>query len=284
MAKKAENIDKKDKTSIKNPRNWCGKYWNNASIKQVLQEVIEPEEIDMSSIKLNDDLNPVLWDKNDKLKEDIRQKLLKIAVEFIKFCKVEDKKFSDIVVLGSNANYNYSPYSDIDLHIVLNFSQIKAEPEIIGEFFKAKKELWGIQHDISIDDHTVECYVQSTEEPNASLGIYSLMNNDWVRKPIKKFINIDESAVQLKAADIMNRIDTLVDEFNKGEDVANKATMIKEKIKKMRQAGLYKEGEFSPENLAFKILRNTGYLDKLSNLKNDSFDRTVSSDEIKTEK
>lgn len=284
MAKKAENIDKKDAASIKNPRNWCGKYWNNTSIKQVLQEVIKPEDIDMSSIKMNDDLNPVLWDKNDVLKEDIRQKLLKIAVEFIKFCKVDDKKFNDIVVLGSNANYNYTPYSDIDLHVVLDFSQIKAEPEIIGEFFKAKKELWGLQHDISIDDHTIECYVQNTKEPNASLGIYSLMNNEWVRKPIKKFINIDESAVQLKAADIMNRIDTLVDEFNKGVDVADKAVLIKDKIRKMRQAGLYKEGEYSPENLAFKILRNTGYLDKLSNLKNDSFDRSVSSDETKTEK
>lgn len=281
MVKSSEKIAQKDKPMVKNPRNWSAKYWNNTSIKQVLQEIIEPDQIDMSTVKMNDDLNPVLW-KGDTLREDIRQKLLKISIEFIKFCKVEDKKFSDIILVGSNANYNYTPFSDIDLHVVMDFDQVDADPMIIGEYFKAKKELWSLEHDISFDDHVVECYVQSTTEPNSSLGIYSLMNNKWVRKPLKKFINIDEADVQLKAADLMNKIDTLVDEFNKGMDVVNKAKMIKDKIKKMRHAGLYKEGEFAPENLAFKILRNTGYLDKLTRLKNDSFDQSVS-DKPKTD-
>jgi hypothetical protein len=261
-------------------RNWSSKFWHTNPIKNVLAEIIKPEEIDMSTVKTNDELNPILWD-GEELKPDIRAKLLKIASEFIKYCKIEDKKFQDILLVGSNANYNYTQFSDVDLHILMDFNEIDADPEIVGEYFKAKKELWSLEHEILIDDHTVECFVQNSSEPFTSMGVFSLMKNEWVRKPIKKFINVDEADVQLKAADIMNKIDILVDEFNKGMDVTQKAKLVKDKIKKMRQAGLYKEGEFSPENLTFKILRNTGYMDKLNNLKNDSFDRALSSGEPK---
>lgn len=260
--------------SKKNPRNWSSKYWNNTSIKNVISEIIKPDDIDMSQVKMNDELNPVFW-KKDILDETIRQKLLKVAIEFIKFCKIGDKKFSDILFVGSNANYNYTPFSDVDVHILMNFSQIDADSEIIGEYFKAKKELWSIQHDIEIDEYSVECYVQNTEEPFTSLGVFSLMKNKWIRKPMKKFINIDEGNIQLKAADIINKIEALVNEFNNGEDVTEKATLLKNKIKKLRLSGLYKEGEFSPENLTFKIVRNSGFLDKLNNLKNISFDKAL---------
>ncbi len=275
MTKKLDNNSKKQDLLKKNPRNWCGKYWNNNSIRNIISEVIKPEEIDMSLVKTNDELNPLFW-KKDELNYDIRQKLLKIAIEFIKYCKIEDKKFLDIMFVGSNANYNYTQFSDIDIHILLDFSRIEAEPEIIGEYFKAKKELWSLEHDITIDDHSVECYVQSTTEPFTSLGVYSIYKNEWIRKPLKKFINIDEAAIQLKAADIMNKIEILIDEFNSGHDVIEKTIAIKNKIKKLRKTGLYKEGEYSPENLAFKILRNSGYLDKLNKLKNLSFDKSLS--------
>lgn len=256
-------------------RHWSSKFWSTTPFKKVLSEIIKPEEIDMSLVRTNDELNPILWN-GEELKQDIRAKLLKIAIEFIKYCKIEDKTFKDILLVGSNANYNYTQFSDIDVHVLLDFNEINADPEIIGEYFKVKKELWGLEHNIVIDDHTVECYVQNTNEPFTSMGVYSLMNNKWIRKPIRKFINVDEADVQLKAADIMNKIDILVDEFNKGMDVTQKAKVVKDKIRKMRQAGLYKEGEFSPENLAFKILRNTGYMEKLNNLKNDSFDKELS--------
>ncbi len=269
-----EDNSKKTGTN-KNPRYWTSKHWGVLPFKHHMSEIIKPEEIDMSSIKTNTELNPVLWD-GDVLKDDIRQKLLKIAVEFIKYVKIEDKQFTDIILMGSNANYNYTEFSDIDVHILMKFSEINADPNLIGEFFKTKKELWGLEHMIVIDQHEVELYIQDSDEPINSAGVYSLMNNKWIRKPLKKFINVDEVGVQMKAADILNKIDLLADEFNNGMDVTEKANLLKARIKKMRQNGLYKEGEFSPENLAFKILRNSGYLDKLANLKNKSFDNALS--------
>lgn len=261
------------------PRYWSSPFWNDNDVKQCLSEIIKPDEIDMSTIKMNDHLNPLLWEKDGHLRKDVRQVLLKLAVEFIKYCKVENRKFADILLVGSNAAFNYTPQSDIDLHLLMDFSQIDADAELIGEFFKAKKELWSMEHHITVDEHQVECYVQDTNEPNVSSGVYSIMKNKWIRKPMKKFITVDEPAVQMKVADIVNKIDSIVDAFSKGENVELRANSVKEKIKTMRKAGLYKEGEFSPENLAFKILRNAGYLDKLTKLKNDSFDKEISSDE-----
>lgn len=272
-----KEVDSRKPKNTSSTRMWSSKFWSNTPIKQALSEIIKPEEIDMSLVKTNDELNPILWD-GEELKPDIRAKLLKIAIEYIKYCKIDDKTFKDIWLVGSNANYNYTQFSDIDVHILLDFSEIKADPEIIGEYFKAKKELWSLEHTILVDDHSVECYIQNTNEPFTSMGVYSLMNNKWIRKPIKKFINVDEADIQLKAADIMNMIDILIDEFNNGMDVTQKAKVVKDKIRKMRQSGLYKEGEFSPENLAFKILRNSGYIEKLNNLKNDSFDKELSYD------
>src|SRR5258706_5541806 len=104
------------------PRYWSSKFWNDNSIKDLISEVIKPENIDMSSIKLNDKLNPQFWNKDEKLKSPVRAALLKIALEFIKYCKMDDKKFMDILFVGSNANYNYTPYSDVDLHILTNFN------------------------------------------------------------------------------------------------------------------------------------------------------------------
>jgi predicted nucleotidyltransferase len=261
------------------PRYWSSPFWNDNSVKDLIAEIIKPDDIDMSKIKVNDHLNPMLWDKKDQLKPEVRQALLKIAVEFIKYCKVENKKFNDVILVGSNASYNYTPQSDIDLHIITDFSNIDADAELIGEYFKAKKEMWALEHHITFDEHPIECYVQDLNEPNISSGVYSIMKDAWVRKPMRKFITVDEPAVQMKVADIVNKIDSVISDYEKGQDVTIKANSIKNKIKNMRKAGLYKEGEFSPENLAFKILRNTGYLDKLTKLKNDSFDREVSLDQ-----
>jgi hypothetical protein len=48
----------------------------------------------------------------------------------------------------------------------------------------------------------------------------------------------------------------------------------------MRQSGLDAGGEFSTENLAFKIIRNKGYLTRLYKNKNSKFDQELSLDVV----
>jgi len=177
------------------------------------------------------------------------------------------------------ANYNYNENSDLDVHIVLDFSQISENTEFVGDFFKLKKSLWNDKLPIQVKGHDVEMYFQDSSEAHFATGTYSLVRNEWINKPTKKIVNIDTADVQLKAADFMNAIDDL--ETNQDEkDFVKRYETLKNKIKKYRQTGLEDKGEFSVENLVFKVLRNTGYLEKMVEIKNDYLTQELSLNEF----
>ena len=265
----------KDKTT---PRYWSCKFWSKKNVSDLLKEVIEPEAVDVSSIQMNDELSPVIWD-GDSLKPDVRKALLLNAKRFIEFCDMENMKFEDIILTGSMANYNYNENSDIDIHIIMDFSQISENKDFVGDFFKLKKQLWSETLPIQVKGHDVELYFEDINEPHHSTGTYSIIDDEWITKPIRKLVNINTGAVQLKAADIMNMIDDLENNRNKN-DFLKKHKQLKNKIKKFRQSGLESGGEYSVENLAFKILRNSGYLKKMMDMKNDYLTQELSLDEF----
>jgi len=263
----------------KNPRFWAGKYWRGHNISDVLKEVVEPDTVDVSSIQMHDELNPLIWESEDKLKVEVRETLLLNAKRFIEFCDAENLEFNDIILTGSMANFNYNENSDLDVHVVLDFSQISENKEFVGDFYRMKKALWAEKITIQVKGHDVEMYFQDSTEPHHSSGTYSLARDKWVRKATKKIVNVDSANVQLKSADIMNAIEDL--ETNRSEtNFIKKHEALKNKIKKLRQTGLDKSGEFSSENLAFKILRNTGYLEKMVKMKNDYLTKELSLNEF----
>jgi len=265
----------KDKTT---PRYWSCKFWSKKNVNDILKEVIEPDAVDVSSIQMHDELNPLIWD-DIKIKSEVRKTLLKNAKRFIEFSDTENLKFEDIILTGSMANYNYNENSDLDVHIVLDFDQISENNDFVGDFFKLKKQLWAENLPIQVKGHDVEMYFQDSKEPHHSSGTYSLVRDEWINKPTKKIVNINSGAVQLKAADLMNTIDDLEDNRSK-ENFLQRYEKIKNKIKKMRQSGLDTGGEYSVENLAFKILRNNGYLEKLISMKNDYLTKELSLNEF----
>jgi hypothetical protein len=270
----AEEVEKKVM-----PRNWSSRFWKKNNISDVLKEVVEPEEVDVSTIQMHDTLSPLIWDEDEKLKPEIRKTLLLNAKRFIEFSDVEKVKYNDVMLTGSMANYNYNENSDLDVHIIMDFNQISENKEFVGDFFKLKKQLWSEKLPIQVKGHDVEMYFQDSAEPHHSSGTYSLIKNDWIRKPTKKIINVDSADVQLKSADLMNAIDDL--ESNKDEkNFLKKHETLKNKIKKYRQTGLDKSGEYSIENLVFKILRNSGYLEKLVEMKNDYLTNELSLNEF----
>ena len=262
----------------KNNRYWSCKFWSKTNVSDLLKEVIEPTEVDVSSIQMNDELSPMIWDGDD-LKPDVRKALLLNAKRFIEYCDIEELQFEDIILIGSMANYNYNDNSDIDVHIIMDFTQISDNVEFVGEYFKMKKLMWSENLSIQVKGHDVEMYIQHTDDEYHSTGVFSLIKNEWISKPTKKIVNVNTGAVQLKAADIMNVIDDLATNKNK-TDFLTKLENIKAKIKKMRQSGLDSGGEFSTENLAFKILRNSGYINKLVDMKHDYMTQELSLDEI----
>lgn len=254
-------------------------FWLNNDVSDVLREIIEPDDVDVSSIQMHDTLSPLIWDDNNQLKPDIRKTLLMNAKRFIEFADVEKLKFDDIILVGSMTNYNYNENSDLDVHIILDFNQISNNEEIVNEFLKLKKNIWNDSLPIQVKGHDVEMYFQNSNENVESSGIYSLIKNKWLKKPIKKLININTPAVKLKSADFMNAIDDLENNEN-NVDFINRYNKIKDKIKKYRQSGLSKEGEYSIENLVFKVLRNTDYLKKLIDIKNEYLTKELSLKEV----
>jgi len=255
------------------------KHLLSGDISNLLKEIIEPENVDTNSIKINDELSPNIWDNDDKMNSEVRKKLLKNAKAFIEFSGLENLKFKDITLTGSLANYNYNENSDLDVHVVLDYNQISENPEFVEDYFSLKKSLWNDKLSIKVMDHDVELYYQNAGKKHYSSGIYSLLNDKWLIKPTKKIINIDTENLKIKTSDFMNSIDDL-ETNNNDTNFLERYQNIKDKIKKYRQSGLSKNGEYSIENLVFKVLRNTGYLEKMVELKNNFLTKELSLEEF----
>ena len=208
-----------------------------------------------------------------ELKPEIRKSLLRIAYDFLE--SLDPKMtFADITLTGSMANYNYTDQSDLDLHILFDFSSMGENGELIQNLFNAKRQIWNDVHNIKIKDHDVELYAQDSKEPHHSTGVFSVLRNKWLVVPHRANPEIDEEYVLKKSQDIMGRIDHLIDL----EEKRRALEITKDKIMKMRKAGLERKGEFAEENLIFKTLRNTGYIGKLNDIIRNEYDRSVSLD------
>jgi len=225
-----------------------------------------------------DELNSKIWDENQKLRKEVREKLLQTANEFIDFIGVP-LLIEDVIFTGSLANYNWSEYSDIDLHVVCDFIQFSdTELSLYEELFKVKKTIFNTNHDIKIFGYEVELYVQNATEAHFSSGVYSVLYDEWDVKPEKEDSNIDTKILKSKINHWKSQIDTVVDNATEKDidEAREYIKKFKEKLKKYRSSGLKKEGEYSYENLVFKYLRRSDYLEKLFNLENNLLDKELS--------
>lgn len=204
----------------------------------------------------NSILNPELWD-NETLKPEVLSQLLKIGTAFYKDTELT-APIEDIYFLGSTAGYNWTPTSDIDLHILIDFSKIDENKELVKKLVDGYKNKWNEQHDLSVGSHPVEVYIQDINDVNRSQAIYSILHNKWIKKPKHEDIQIDKDAIKTKYKDLVTKINTAVSEQN-----LDKLKELVQRIYNMREAGLSSGGEYSTENLVFKLLRASGFISKL---------------------
>ena len=225
----------------------------------------------LSSFRLQKELNPKIWESSDKMSPKVRDRLLDIAYEFIEFLGV-DVVISDVVMTGSLANYNWSRFSDVDLHLIADFEQFsEKELPLYEELFRLKKTLFNDKHDITIYGYDVELYVQNDVESHFSSGEYSILFDEWKNKPKKEKVKIDTELIKNKSEHWMKIIDEVINNsddksFESGVESIDK---VKDKLKKYRTAGLEGGGEMSDENLVFKVLRRNGYIQKLFDFRNE---------------
>jgi hypothetical protein len=213
-------------------------------------------ELSVQSIPFQETLNTLLW-KNNQLKTEIRYQLLLIARNFTEFLKVKSIHLKDITISGSNASYGYSEFSDIDLHLVVDIPSDK--PELV-ELYDAKKNQYNFTYNIKIKNIDVELYVQDSKQHHESAGIYSIINDNWIKEPTHQTPRVSEQEVNDKARNYVGQINQALKSSK-----LKLANDTMDNIKRLRKSGLDDVGEFSVENLAFKVLRAHGKIDKLRN-------------------
>jgi len=173
---------------------------------------------------------------------------------------------------------------DVDIHILIDkdeFDESETKDsvvfhKIIDDFFDSKEKVWKSKQDIKIKGFEVEMYVQDIHQEHISSGVYSVLNNKWVVVPEKMDPKIDDSKILQKGDEYEKQIDDLVSKFNSNKDVSKETKNLYKKIKSFRQSGLEKGGEYSYENLTFKLLRRNGYIGKILDLKSDIINKKLS--------
>ena len=248
-----------------------------------IEEALSPSEVDLSSFNIKKELNPKFW-KNDKLDSRIRIKLLDIADDFIEFLGVDWVKPEDITITGSLANYNWNKkYSDIDLHILIDYSKVDKRIDFVDNYFYSQKKLWNEEHkDLRIFGFPVEVYVQDVNKEHTSSGVYSLEKNEWVIEPEREKLSkkkVNKERIKKTVSQYTEKIDKLVDDSKntngdeyKMRKVYEGAQQLFDEIKKLRREDLSDaNNEINEGNIIFKALRRLGYIDKLDKVINKGY-------------
>lgn len=252
-----------------------------------MQENLQRSEIE--DFKPKTELNPELWHKG-LLDSRVRLRLMDIADDFKDTLDIRWVKPEDVVLTGSMANYNWNDFSDIDVHIIMDYSKVYKDKKFVKSYFDAKKNLWKEEHPkLKVFGFPVEMYVEDSKNPSKAGGVYSLNKNEWLKKPKEMDAeNVDYDKIERKAVDIMDDVDELIGKLKKEKDlkkcdvVSGKLDKLFDKLKTERKKALSaKERELSPWNLIWKILRAEGYLDKIINAINRNYDRQNSVNEHK---
>lgn len=215
------------------------------------------------SIEKHETLNPKLWGEDEELLPEVKEGIQKIVDQFVAELKDSEVelKVIDTILVGSNASYNYTKDSDLDVHIIADTSIIPCEYGLLPIVYNMAKSQFNNKYDITIHDVPVELYVEDMATSANSNGIYSLKSG-WIKKPVAVDIpEVDISDVypewEERAKGLLEKEDTTI------EDVDN---FIND-IYMLRKSSIMTDGEYAKGNLVFKELRNNGYLDKLKELK-----------------
>ena len=227
----------------------------------------------VDSFHMHDELSAAIW-AGDKMRPEIRDRLEEIAQEFIDNLELPNLRIKDIILTGSLANFNWSSFSDLDVHIVVDFRDISEDEGFVKKYFDAVRSNWNRSHEILVKDYEVELYIQDDDEEHVSTGVYSILNDEWVVAPSKKEEDINTHSIMKKALPLMREVERIEllsarGDVHKALDLGNK---LKEKLRRLRSSGLESEGIFSVENLAFKVLRRSGHMGRLYDIMRETYD------------
>lgn len=209
----------------------------------------------------------------EKLEQHARRALLDLARTFWNEIEHGDARLEDVTFSGSLTGDRWTDDSDVDLHIVVKRGKDLDDETMAREYYRARSRIWNGKHDLELEGHPVELYIQDSSQPHYSARIYSVLRDGWVKKE-KQGEYPSTAEVTKKAKPIASNINSLVKELKKNpsKDLVQKADKMSERLRKLRQEGLEGSGESSVENLAYKALKRAGYMEKLNDARDKAFD------------
>ena len=233
----------------------------------------------LDSFLLKDSLNSKIWEnpqtpKESEMKPKVRKALEKISEEFIDYLG-DDVFVQDVILTGSLANFNWSEFSDFDLHIIIDFKEYGKNKDLYKELFDLKKFVFNTNHDIKIFGYDVELYAQDEDEAHFASGVFSIMENKWLKIPKKEKFDLDQKVLSDKIKSWTQKIEKAIESSSQTDD-REIIEKVKDKLKDYRKSGLEKDGELSYENLVFKFLRRSGHIERLFDMKNKVIDKELS--------
>lgn len=233
-----------------------GGTFGTANVDGIMQEL---QSIDEDAFRVyNDTLCPALWNESLQLDPAVRAGLLKVAEDFYEKTGFK-APIIDVYLMGSIANYNWTPDSDADVHIIIDYDQLQMPKETTKEVVRTVASQWNAEHEVTVKGHKVEINLQNVKEQKPHVtGIYSLKSGQWVRQPVKQNVQINKMLVQTKYKAMKKYVEAVI---NSGDRDSMKQA--KKYIDAFRQYGLDTAGELSVENIVFKALRAKGLLTQL---------------------
>ena len=219
----------------------------------------ESARLDEKIIK-NDTLNPAIWEGND-LKPGIADAIKEIVSKYVEDSQVLSyDDIIDIELLGSNASYNYTEHSDLDIHLVVNMESISTDPVLVQLACNAEKALFNNAYNFTIKGLEVELYVEDVKSSAASNGVYSITRDEWIKIPVHKNIpDMSHDSEYLKLLDVWTGKARVAISMNSAKEVQKFVN----ELYNLRRISIMTDGEYSRGNLVFKEIRNIGLLQEL---------------------
>ena len=202
-------------------------------------------------VTIQDELNPVLWSDN-KLRPEIKEKIMELVNEFQSTLDIP-LTILDINIVGSNASYNYTDKSDVDVHIVTNFEEYGYPQEFVQAAMNSFKANFNNKYDVNYGGYNVEVYVEDVKSSPQSNGIYSVLNDMWIKEP--QPLQPMEVELEPEYSDYVNRINQILTNGTE-QDIVN----IIDELYVLRRNSLVTDGEFGKGNLIFKTIEMMIYL------------------------
>lgn len=226
-------------------------------------------------VEMHDILNPNIWTNDNHLRPEVKDKLEEIVNEFL--IELEENEIPihilDVHLVGSNASYNYTDKSDLDVHIIANLEDVTCDPYVLNLLYGYFKSYFNDKYDISIHGVDVELYIEDVNTSSISNGIYSLFDDEWVKFPEK--IEVPDVDISKDIIPYKNMYDSAMDSKDGME-----AIMLVDDLYLLRRNSLSTDGEYGIGNLIFKEFRNNGWLDKLKDLSNEYKSETLTLEQL----